>query len=149
MDGDLLGICWITNMEGSVEENDGKDPTESDDDVTQTVTIHQRMVLNDNGEEEEGEQTVETDLSDQEVAKFLDIWNKLWHPKVSDEQIQEMIDHSLPDESGQQQEDVKVNDVNQGETQSSSKESIDKEGLTVSAVPIDTNLDSEEKDRYV
>ena len=133
----------------SVEESDGKDPTESDDDVTQTVTIHQRMVLNDNGEEEEGEQTVETDLSDQEVAKFLDIWNKLWHPKVSDEQIQEMIDSSLSDGTGQQQEDVKVNDVNQGEAQSSSEESIDKEGLKVSAVPIDTNLDSEEKDRYV
>ena len=60
-----------------------------------------------------------------------------------------MIDSSLSDETGQQQEDVKVNDVNQGEAQSSSEESIDKEGLTVSAVPINTNLDSEETDRYV
>ena len=125
----------------SVGEREDVELLGSDAEVTQTVTIYQRMVLTNDGEEEEGEQTVETELSGPEVTKFLEMWNKLWHPKVSDEQIQEMIDHSLPDESGQQQEDVKVNDVNQGETQSSSKESIDKEGLTVSAVPIDTDLD--------
>ena len=101
---------------------------ESDEEVTHTVTIYQRMVLNDDGEEEEGEQTVKTELSDQEVAKFLELWNRLWHPKISDEQVQEMIDDSI-DESGQQQEDSTLNDA-----KTSKEESIDKEEITVSAV---------------
>ena len=44
----------------SVGEREDKKLLESDEKVTQTVTIYQRMFLNDNGEEEEGEQTVET-----------------------------------------------------------------------------------------
>ena len=127
----------------SVGEKQGKELLESDEEVTQTVTIYQRMVLNDDGEEEEGEQTVETELSDQEVAKFLELWNRLWHPKISDEQVQEMIDDSI-DESGQQQEDSTLNDA-----KTSKEESIDKEEMTVSAVSKDTNLDSDEKERYV
>ena len=110
----------------SVGEREGKELLESDEEVTQTVTIYQRMVLNDDGEEEEGEQTVETELSDQEVAKFLELWNRLWHPKISDEQVQEMIDDSI-DESGQQQEDSTLNDA-----KTSKEESIDKEEMTVS-----------------
>jgi len=90
---------------------------ESDEEVTRTVTICQKMVLNDNGEEEEGVQTVETELSDMEVIKFLNMWNKLWHPKVSDEQVQKMIDSSLTDEGEQQQEDVELDVVKQGEYQ--------------------------------
>ena len=121
---------------------------ESDEEVTQTVTIYQRMVLNDDGEEEEGEQTVETELSDQEVAKFLELWNRLWHPKISDDQVQDMIDDSI-DESGQQQKDSTLNDAHQVEDKTSKEESIDKEEMTVSAVSRDTNLDSDEKERYV
>ena len=132
----------------SVGEREGKELSESDEEVTQTVTIYQRMVLNDDGEEEEGEQTVETELSDQEVAKFLELWNRLWHPKISDEQVQEMIDDSI-DESGQQQEDSTLNDAHQVEAKTSKEESIDKEEMTVSAVSRDTNLDSDEKERYV
>jgi len=64
---------------------------ESDSYVTQSVTIYQRMILNDNGEEVEGERTVETDLNDSEVIKFLEKWNKLWQPKVSDDQVQNLI----------------------------------------------------------
>merc|ERR1712157_395436 len=133
----------------SVGEREGKELLESDEEVTQTVAIYQRMVLNDDGEEEEGEQTVETELSDQEVAKFLELWNRLWHPKISDEQVQEMIDDSI-DESGQQQEDSTLNDAHQVEAKTSKEESIDKEEeMTVSAVSKDTNLDSDEKERYV
>ena len=133
----------------SVGERDGKELLESDEEVTQTVTVYQRMVLNDDGEEEEGEQTVMTELSDQEVAKFLELWNRLWHPKISDEQVQEMIDDSI-DESGQQQEDSTLNDAHQVEAKTSKEESIDKdEEMTVSAVSKDTNLDSDEKERYV
>ena len=132
----------------SVGEREGKELLESDEEVTQTVTIYQRMVLNDDGDEEEGEQTVETELSDQEVAKFLELWDRLWHPKISDEQVQEMIDDSI-DESGQQQEDSTLNDAHQVEAKTSKEESIDKEEMKVSAVSRDTNLDSDEKERYV
>ena len=123
----------------SVGEREGKELLESDEEVTQTVTIYQRMVLNDDGEEEEGEQTVETELSDQEVAKFLELWNRLWHPKISDEQVQEMIDDS----------ELTLNDAHQVEAKTSREESIDKEEMKVSAVSRDTNVDSDEKERYV
>ena len=132
----------------SVAEREGKELVESDEEVTQTVTIYQRMVLNDDGEEEEGEQTVETELSEQQVAKFLALWKRLWHPKISDEQVQEMIDDSI-DESGQQQKDSTQNDANQVEDKTSKEESIDKEEMKVSSVSRDTNLDSDEKERYV
>ena len=56
------------------------------------------MISNGNGEEVEGDRTVETDLNDSEVVKFLEKWNKLWHPKVSDDQVQNMIDSSLVNE---------------------------------------------------
>ena len=132
----------------SVREREDKELLESIEEVTQTVTIYQSMVLNDDGKEEEGEKTVETELSDQEVAKFLELWNRLWHPKISDEQVQEMIDDSI-DESRQQQEDSTMNDAHQVEAKTSKEESIDKEEMTVSAVSRDTNLDSDEKERYV
>ena len=132
----------------SVREMEGKELLKLDEEVTQTVTIYQRMVLNDDGKEEEGEQTVETELSDQEVTKFLELWNRLWHPKISDEQVQEMIDDSI-DESEQQQEDSTLNDAHQVEAKTSKEESIDKEEMTVSAVSRNTNLDSDEKERYV
>ena len=132
----------------SIGEREGEELLESDEEVTQTVTIYQRMVLNDDGEEEEGEQTVETELSNQEVAKFLELWNRLWHPKISDEKVTEMIDDSI-DESGQQQEDSTLNDAHQVEAKTSKEESIDKEEMTVSAVSRDTNWDSDEKERYV
>ena len=74
----------------SVGEREDKEILESDEEVTQTVTIYQRMVVNDDGEEEE--QTVETE---EEVAKFLDLWNRLWQPEISDEEVQELIDHCL------------------------------------------------------
>ena len=59
--------------------------------VTQTITIYQRMILKDNGEEVEGDRSVETNLDDSEVTKFLEKWNNLWQPKVSDDQVQNMI----------------------------------------------------------
>ena len=132
----------------SVGERESKELLESDEEVTQTVTIYQRMVLNVDGEEEEGEKTVETELSNQEVAKFLELWNRLWHPKISDEQVQNMIVDSVG-ESGHQQEDLTLNDSHQVEAQTSSNESTEKEERIVSAVLRDTNLDSDEKERYV
>ena len=128
----------------SVGEREGKELLESDEEVTQTVTIYQRMVLNVDGEEEEGEKTVETELSNQEVAKFLELWNRLWHPKISDEQVQNMIVDSVG-ESGHQQEDLTLNDSHQVEAQTSSNESTEKEERIVSAILRDTNLDSEGK----
>ena len=59
--------------------------------VTHSITIYQRMILKDNGEEVEGDRSVETDLDDSEVTKFLEKWNNLWQPKVSDDQVQNMI----------------------------------------------------------
>ena len=109
----------------SVGEREGKELLESDEEVTHTVTIYQRMVLNDDGEEEKGEQTVETELSDQQVAKFLALWNRLWHPKISDEQVQEMIDDSI-DESGQQQKDSTLNDAHQVEGKQARKNPLTK-----------------------
>ena len=51
--------------------------------------------LKDNGEEVEGDRSVETSLDDSEVTKFLEKWNNLWQPKVSDDQVQNMINNSL------------------------------------------------------
>ena len=123
----------------SVGEREDVELLGSDAEVTQTVTIYQRMVLTNDGEEEEGEQTVETELSGPEVTKFLEMWNKLWHPKVSGEQVQKMIDESLPDERELQKEDVKLNDVNRTETHSSLEDPIEKEGMTASAASRNTN----------
>ena len=79
--------------------------------VTQSITIYQRMILNDNGEEVEGERTVETDLNDSEVVKFLEKWNKLWHPKVSDDQVQNMIDSSLVHEDEKQEDESSYSEL--------------------------------------
>ena len=90
--------------------------------VTQSITIYQRMILNDNGEEVEGERTVETDLNDSEVVKFLEKWNKLWHPKVSDDQVQNMIDSSLVNEDEKQEDESSYSELgfkNQQDSQGS------------------------------
>ena len=128
----------LKDSDESVGEREDVELLGADAEVTQTVTIYQRMVLNNDGEEEEGEQTVETELSGPEVTKFLEMWNKLWHPKVSGEQVQKMIDESLPDERELQKEDVKLNDVNRTETHSSRKDPIEKEGMSASAASRNT-----------
>ena len=124
----------------SVSEREGEELFEPAKEMMQIVTIYQKMVLMDDGEEVEGDRTIESDLSGPEVTKFLEMWDKLWHPKVSDEQVQNMINGSLANKSGQQQEDVNLDDANRDEVQSSSGQPIEIEGLRVSAVSKDSDI---------
>merc|ERR1711974_531581 len=87
----------------------------------------------DNGEEVEGERSVETDMDDSEVVKFLEKWNKLWHPKVSDDQVQDMIDSSLAD--GHEEKDS-TDGSQPGSRQIDSKKEDEQE------IPSDPNLET-------
>ena len=45
----------------------------------QTLTIHQQMILNESGEEVEGEKHIDTDMDESEIPSFLQRWYELWN----------------------------------------------------------------------
>ena len=73
--------------------------------ATQSITIYQRIILDDNGKEVEGERTVDTDLDDREVLEFLEKWSKLWRPKVSNDHVRNLIDSSRVDGDEEQDDE--------------------------------------------
>ena len=106
--------------------------------VTQTITIYQKMTLMDNGEEVEGERSVETDMDDSEVIIFLEKWNSLWHPKVSDDQVQDMINTSLVDGHKEKDSRDSTDGSQTGSKQTDSKKEDEQE------IPSDHNLETVE-----
>ena len=57
----------------------------------QTLTIHQQMILNESGEEVEGERHIDTDMDESEIPSFLQRWDELWNPKLSDKKVEKII----------------------------------------------------------
>ena len=57
----------------------------------QTLTIHQQMILNESGEEVEGERHIDTDMDESEIPSFLQKWDELWNPKLSDQNVEKII----------------------------------------------------------
>ena len=57
----------------------------------QTLTIHQQMILNESGEEVEGERHIDTDMDESEITSFLQRWDELWNPKLSDKKVEKII----------------------------------------------------------
>ena len=107
--------------------------------VTHSITIYQRMILKDNGEEVEGDRSVETDLDDSEVTKFLEKWNNLWQPKVSDDQVQNMINGYEEQEEagpspilccGKEQNSQDSNDGSQPVSKQTDSQKEDEQGVT-------------------
>ena len=99
--------------------------------VTQTITIYQRMILKDNGEEVEGDRSVETNLDDSEVTKFLEKWNNLWQPKVSDDQVQNMINgYEEQEEAGKERNSRDSRDVSHPGSKQTDSQKEDEQGVT-------------------
>ena len=92
----------------------------------------------DNGEEVEGERSVETDMDDSEVIIFLEKWNSLWHPKVSDDQVQDMINTSLVDGHKEKDSQDSTDGSQTGSKQTDSKKEDEQE------IPSDHNLETVE-----
>ena len=76
-------------------EKKQKSLIESDDGTgTTTILVHVRTIDNRSYkvvEEKKGqddpERTIDTEMNEEEITIFLEEWDKLWTPRISDEQI--------------------------------------------------------------